>query len=72
MEGIFMWSGKGTDRSLAEKNILPWFSAVFEKAFSHKHFYKDAEHMTEVAKVTRSELISNLAQIRRAGGLVTR
>lgn len=72
MEGTFMWSGKGPDRSLAEKNILPWFSVVFEEAFSHKHFYKDAKQMTEVAKVTLSKLILNLAPIRRARGLITR
>lgn len=72
MEGTFTWSGKGPDWSLAEKNILPQFSVVFEEAFSHKPFYKDAEQMTEVARVTFSKLILNLAPIRRAGGLITR
>ena len=40
MEGIHMWSGKGMNRSLAEKYILPQFSVVFEAAFSNKHFYR--------------------------------
>lgn len=62
MEGIHMWSGKGLNRF--------WFSVVFEEAFSNK--LSTGLQMIDVAKVTLSELISNLDQIRTTGGLITR